>query len=128
MSDEELIARLRKQSNSGRANHVSKADRLAAADRIEALIGEREVWKDRAMQVQDERDEALEWLSASQGYIADAVFALDKQEEAEAKLTKAVEALQWYADFKNHIVPDDSGPQTCDLARELLKEMGKLNA
>lgn len=94
MSDEELIARLRKQSNSGRANHVSKADRLAAADRIEALIGEREVWKDRAMQVQDERDEALEWLSASQGYIADAVFALDKQEEAEAKLAALVGALE----------------------------------
>lgn len=63
MTDEELIARLR---NYGHVGTV-----LEAADRIEALV--------------KERDEALEWLSASQGYIADAVFALDKQEKAEAR-------------------------------------------
>ena len=72
ISDATLIARLRDE-------HVA-ASRTEAAARIEALIAE--------------RDEALEWLSASQGYIADAVYALDKQEAAEAKLAKAVEALE----------------------------------
>lgn len=66
MTDEELIARLRKY----------KDDLLSiTADRIKALV--------------KERDEALEWLSASQGYIADAVFALDKQEKAEARAEAA---------------------------------------
>ena len=79
MSDEELIARLRAWDGT-----PFDEDAEAAADRIEALV--------------KERDEALEWLSASQGYIVDAVFALDKQEKAEAKLA-AMEAIatQWKA-------------------------------
>ena len=42
-----------------------------------------------------ERDEALEDLSASQGYIADAVFALDKQKKAEAERDRLREALEY---------------------------------
>lgn len=60
----------------------------------EALVKEREA-------LVKERDEALEWLSASQGYIADAVFALDKQEKAEARAERLEAALRelrhrWY--------------------------------
>jgi hypothetical protein len=50
-----------------------------AIARIEALMAE--------------RDEALEWLSASQGYIADAVFALDRAEKAAADNALLREAL-----------------------------------
>ena len=85
MRDEELnktlIARLREIQ--GQAGLFASA----AADRIEALSISNAT-------LIAERDEALEWLSASQGYIADAVYALDKQEAAEAKLEKAVEALE----------------------------------
>ena len=82
MTDEELIARLRAWDGT-----PFDDDAEAAADRIEALV--------------KERDEALEWLSASQGYIADAVFALDKQEKAEARadrLEAAIHELKrcWY--------------------------------
>lgn len=95
MTDEELIARLRGDMPEMRPNRgwgwredidlvAVEAERKEAADHIEALV--------------KDRDEALEWLSASQGYIADAVFALDKQEKAEAKLA-AMEAIatQWKA-------------------------------
>ena len=92
MRDEELnktlIARLREIQ--GQAGLFASA----AADRIEALSISNAT-------LIAERDEALEWLSASQGYIADAVYALDKQEAAEAKLAenevrlrKAVKALE----------------------------------
>ena len=37
MSDKELVKRLRKTTQSGKPTQVSKADRLAAADRIEEL-------------------------------------------------------------------------------------------
>ena len=80
MTDEELIARL--QNSKGWPTLGN-----AAADRIEALSISNAT-------LIAERDEALEWLSASQGYIADAVYALDKQEAAEAKLEKAVKALE----------------------------------
>lgn len=75
MTDEELITALRMWSK-------SELCRKAAA-RIEQLVATNEV-------LVKERDEALEWLSASQGYIADAVFALDKQEEAEARAEQLV--------------------------------------
>lgn len=52
-----------------------------AADLLTALLAQNAA-------LRAERDEALEWLSASQGYIADAVFALDKQEKAEAEVEK----------------------------------------
>ena len=101
MTDAELIESLRLWN------------RDDAADRIEAMIAE--------------RDEALEWLSASQGYIADAVYALDKQEAAEAKLVKAVEALEFYASWENwmqdergvSLVDQDEGEQ----ARATLAEI-----
>lgn len=87
MSDKELIARLRKQSSSGRANHVSKADRLAAADRIEALIGERDRWKDACRSAS--RDLNI--------IVPDNDRLKSERDAAEAKLAKAVEALEYYA-------------------------------
>lgn len=69
MTDAELIEMLR-----------SSANRVVnyAADRIEQLVATTEA-------LTAERDEALEWLSASRGYIAaSAVFALDRAEKAEA--------------------------------------------
>ena len=71
MSDD-LVKRLRKQSSSGRANHLSKADRLAAADRIEELHNE--------------------WRMNADGWSN----ALVRIEELEAKLAKAVETLKRY--------------------------------
>lgn len=104
MTDEELIARLRSAL-------TFKDLQLCptAADRIELLAttNEQLVATNEALSISNatliaERDKALEWLSASQGYIADAVYALDKQEAAEAKLAenevrlrKAVEALEF---------------------------------
>ena len=78
MRDEELIAAMRDLS-AGPSSYLQDMGN-DAADRIEALV--------------KERDEALEWLSASQGYIADAVFALDKQEKAEARAERLEAALR----------------------------------
>lgn len=76
MSDDaELIARLRKQSSAGRANHVSKADRLAAADRIEEL---------EAL-VKVRREDALELLAAH----GQAQEAYEAQLKAEARADAA---------------------------------------
>ena len=69
MTDEVLIARLRKQSNSGRANHVSKSDRLAAADRIEEL-----------------GKACTEWAEVSQSNY-------QRAKASQAKLAKAVKVL-----------------------------------
>ena len=79
MTNEELIAWLRDPYADGYEGH--------AADRIEQLVATNEA-------LVKERDEALEWLSASQGYIADAVFALDKQEKAEARAERLEMALR----------------------------------
>lgn len=89
MTDKELIKALRDLS-AGPSSYLQDMGN-AAADRIEQLVATNEA-------LVNERDEALEWLSASQGYIADAVYALDKQEKAEAKLaaTEAI-ATQWKA-------------------------------
>lgn len=83
MTDEELIARLREVPFNGFTAEGQDGVEdptlcCSAADRIEQLVATNEA-------LVKERDEALEWLSASQGYIADAVFALDKQEKAEAR-------------------------------------------
>ena len=87
LTDPALIDRLREiQGQAGLFASV-------AADRIEALV--------------KERDEALEWLSASQGYIADAVFALDKQEKAEARAERLEAALRVAHDTLWEINPNN---------------------
>ena len=61
----------------------------------------------RIEELVEERDIARRLLGA----------ATQMQKETEANLAKAVEALRWYADLENHIVPDDCGPQPIDLDR-----------
>lgn len=70
MTDEELIARLRQEGY----DHFGRTSANLAANRIEALI--------------DERDEQIEWVKR----LADDLIA------AEAKLAKAVDALQLVTD------------------------------
>ena len=91
MTDEELIARLRM---------VTGFIRFETGDRVAASICLSEEAADRIEQLAKERDEALEWLSASQGYIADAVFALDKQEKAEARAERLEAAMIQMRDDK----------------------------
>jgi uncharacterized coiled-coil DUF342 family protein len=72
MTDEALIAWLRSLKGLGWSNE--------AADRVEALIAERDEYHGEAM-----------------AYIEKWGAARKAQDEAEAKLVKAVEALEYYA-------------------------------
>jgi hypothetical protein len=72
MSDE-LVARLRKTTQSGRAHHLSKADRLRIADRIEA----------DARRIR-ELEEALVWAAEAPTPVVDEMLGVP-DEEIEAK-------------------------------------------
>lgn len=77
MTDQERIARLRKQHSAGRASHLSKADRLNIADRIEELV--------------KERDHAWKMVAEADARLGQ---SLGDTLEDKRKLAKAVEALQ----------------------------------
>jgi hypothetical protein len=87
MTDEELIKFLR--------TSTSACFNKTAAYRIEALIAE--------------RDEALEWLSANQGYIADAVFAFEALAELISEMKKEARTAQKREHYKMHVLSEVLG-------------------
>lgn len=100
MTDAELIARLRDE-------HVA-ASRTEAADRIEALIAERDAlqaWK-------------RYWSGEYDTVLAGRADEYDRAEAAEAKLAKAVEALGRIARQPDYRLPSPQG-----IAQEALAEL-----
>ena len=127
MTDQELIERLRMDH----PDYLTKE----AADRIEKLV--------------KERDEAITKRTIAEGLAGLAAFKIDghsamitlsrdqvgkrmkaeaKLTECEARLSKAVEVLQWYADFGNHVSETGEPAITFDMggkAEDVLVELGE---
>jgi hypothetical protein len=106
-SDKDLIKRLRKADEYEPLGH----DGWEAADRIEALTKERDTAREYAGEVRIREK------------VAD-----DARIEAEAKLTKAVEALRFYAPTKRHLterwfIQNFGGHDDGELAAATLAEL-----
>ena len=108
VGDEELLEWLRRMSP--RLDMLDCENVLTAADRIEALIAERDRWKDACRSasrdlniVVPDNDRLKSERDAAEAKLA----------ECEARLRKAVEALEWYDD------PSSQG----DVARATLAEI-----
>ena len=121
MTDEERIARLRKQHSAGRANHLSKADRLDIADRIEELVKERDFILSN--QTYSYLGKNLKrWLARDLEDAKDAAEA--KLTECEARLGKAVEMLILCGDMFDEVA-HPSDPLSVMIKTTLVELEGK---
>jgi len=123
MTDAELIARLRASSRHPMMDNNCKVDVFLvndAADRIEALSAERDRWKDACRSAS--RDLNI--------IVPDNDRLKSERDAAEAKLAKAVEALDKIAGVNgpySHPFPEDSegyGAFAVVKSREALGELG----